>query len=374
MHSEIGNLVVKLTTEGFLVVDQQSNIVLLNPAAERMTEAAEDEATGLKYTAMARFENAAGQALDIIAGAKVPGGLQKRRDLVIVGRKSGQRLPVETVVVPYEGGALVSIRDITQELAKESEQSEFISTASHEMRTPVASIRGFIELCLNQQTATIDARARDYLGKAQAASEHLGKLFQDLLDATQLDDKRSKLRAQPIDFTAEIKKIADEMAPTVKAKGLAYQFGDSERQLEQALYVRGDLGLITEIMNNLIENAVKYTASGSVTVRISGDESFAMAAVTDTGVGIAPSDAEHVFQKFYRADNSDTRTIGGTGLGLYIAQQRAAAMGGKIVLDSEPGRGSTFTLILPRISQEEYDRQVLAEQNNAWVTGQKVVE
>jgi signal transduction histidine kinase len=283
---------------------------------------------------------------------------------------------VETVVVPFDGGAIMSMRDITSELKAESEQSEFISTASHEMRTPVASIRGFIELSLNQQTALIDERARGYLEKALAASEHLGKLFQDLLDSTKLDDGHIKTHLQPVNMAGLARQIADEMAPNVAAKGLTYQFGEetNEKKLEQPLYARVDAEFVTEILNNLIENAIKYTKQGSVTVTTRGDEQFVYVAVTDTGMGVAPADAEHIFQKFYRVDNSDTRTIGGTGLGLYIAGKRAEALGGTIKLRSTVGQGSTFTLVVPRLTQEQYDKLRLVEQNNAWVAQGKVVE
>jgi PAS domain S-box-containing protein len=371
----IGDLVVQLTAEGVVVVDGQYNVVLLNPAAERMTETASAEATGLKYTALMRFENATGQALDLIAGALMPGGKPERRDLVVVGRKSGKKTAVESVVTAFDGGAILSLRDITQELKEDSEQSEFISTASHEMRTPVASIRGFIELSLNPQTATIDERARGYLAKAQAASEHLGKLFQDLLDSTKLEDGRVKVNPKPLDFVAVTKRIADEMAPSIQQKGLTYRFGTAveERQLERALYTRADPEFVAEIMSNLIENAVKYTKVGSITVTVNGDENYVYATVTDTGIGIAPGDAEHIFQKFYRADNSDTRTIGGTGLGLYISMKRAETMGGMLRLKSEVGRGSDFTLVLPRIDAAEYERQMLAEKNT-WATAGKVVQ
>lgn len=372
----IGDLVVKLTSEGIIVVDQALNVIMINPAAERFAETTSAEAVGLNYTAVVRLVNRSEQQLDVIKGALMPNGQSKRRDLMVAGRRSGKKTPVETIVVPFSGGAILSLRDIAQELKAEGEQSDFVSTASHEMRTPVASIRGFIELSLNPQTATIDERARNYLEKAQAASEHLGLLFQNLLDATRLDDGFTVAKLQPVDLTVLAKQVADSMAPNITAKGLAYNFGvdTPSKKLEPALYVHADPDFIGEILRNLIENAIKYTKQGGVTISLGGNENTVSVAVADTGIGIAPVDAEHVFQRFYRADNSDTRAVGGTGLGLYIAMKRAEIMGGTIQLQSTVGKGSVFTLILPRISQAEYTQLQLVAKNNAWVTQGKVVE
>ena len=120
-----------------------------------------------------------------------------------------------------------------------------------------------------------------------------------------------------------------------------------------------------EIMGNLIENAIKYTPSGgSIYVNVLGDGDRVLINVTDTGIGISADDIAHIFQKFYRADNSDTRTIGGTGLGLYLVKQRVEAMGGRVWAESAFGEGSTFYVSLPRITGEEYEKRMIAFRNN----------
>ena len=120
-----------------------------------------------------------------------------------------------------------------------------------------------------------------------------------------------------------------------------------------------------EIMDNLIDNAIKYTpAGGSIYVNVLGDGDRVLINVTDTGMGISSDDLQHIFQKFYRSDNSDTRTIGGTGLGLYLVKQRVEAMGGRVWAESAFGEGSTFYVSLPRITGEEYEKRMIAFQNN----------
>lgn len=298
----------------------------------------------------------AGFLSGVFAGGAYPGGDYDDA----VGRQNADRI--------------ITFRNIAQELAKESEQTEFISTASHEMRTPVASIEGYLGLALNPSTATIDERARKYLTEAHAASQHLGKLFQDLLDVTRLDDKRAKVHMVPREMMSTVKEISDrQMAAALSSKKLNYSFGSSGTdnaggvgQLDQLVYAMVDLDFLQEILNNLIENAVKYTPEGgSVWISVRGDGDNVLINVTDTGMGISPDNLTHIFQKFYRVDNSQTREIGGTGLGLYIVKERVEAMGGRVWAESAFSEGSTFYVSLPRISEEEYNRQMLVLQNTA---------
>jgi signal transduction histidine kinase len=231
------------------------------------------------------------------------------------------------------------------------------------MRTPVASIEGYLGLAMNPQTATIDARASAYLIKAHEASQHLGRLFQDLLDTTKIDDGRTKIHMQPVEIAALIKNIANDQAPNITAKNLTYQFGnpDQGRQLNQLIYAMIDVGYLHEIINNIIENAIKYTHVGSITVTARTDKQNVQIVITDTGIGIPREELSHIFQKFYRIDNSDTREIGGTGLGLYITKQLVEAMGGHIWAESEIGKGTNFIISLPRLSASDYEKLSIAE-------------
>ena len=231
------------------------------------------------------------------------------------------------------------------------------------MRTPVASIEGYLGLALNPKTATIDERARKYLEEAQTSSKHLGRLFKDLLDVTKLDDKKIKVQLSPVEMSSTVRSIANGQVPQMSEKGIHYTFGATStgvggRTLNQEVYASVDIDFLREAVNNLVENAIKYTApGGGIWVNVRGDDDRVLINVTDTGIGISPDDLKHVFQKFYRADNSQTRTVGGTGLGLYLVKQRVEAMGGKVWAESSFGEGSTFYLSFPRITAEEYQRR-----------------
>ena len=240
------------------------------------------------------------------------------------------------------------------------------------MRTPIASIEGYIGLALNPQTATIDARARHYLESAHASSQHLGRLFKDLLDATKLDDHRIRPHAVPMELNGFVKKFAEDYTQKFAEKRLQYSFGAEDKKtnnfggriLKQVVYTFADPDFLGEILANLIENAIKYTPEGgAIWVNVQGDGDRALINVTDTGIGIGSEDLQHIFQKFYRADNSHTRTVGGTGLGLYLVKQRVEAMNGKVWAESSFGEGSTFYVSLPRLSDEEYERRQIAIQN-----------
>ena len=193
----------------------------------------------------------------------------------------------------------------------------------------------------------------------------MGRLFKDLLDVTKLDDKKIKVQLSPIEVSSTVRSIVNGQVPQMSEKGIHYTFGaagtsrdGAGKTINQEVYSSVDIDFLREAINNLVENAIKYTATGGgIWVNIRGDDDRVLINVTDTGIGISPDDLKHIFQKFYRADNSQTRTVGGTGLGLYLVKQRVEAMGGKVWAESSFGEGSTFYLSFPRITAEEYKRR-----------------
>lgn len=368
--AELANLVLNSIEEGVIIVHTSGTILLANPAAMRMLGVNDASAVqNVQLSSVLRLENGEGMKLDDAVNpvlmALNAGENYATRDLVLVNLIE-QRRPVAINLVSANAGQnerIVTLRDISRELEEEGEQTEFISTASHEMRTPVASIEGYLGLALNPKTATIDERARKYLEEAQTSSKHLGRLFKDLLDVTKLDDKKIKVQLSPVEMSSTVRSIANGQVPQMSEKGIHYTFGATStgvggKTLNQEVYASVDIDFLREAVNNLVENAIKYTApGGGIWVNVRGDDDRVLINVTDTGIGISPDDLKHVFQKFYRADNSQTRTVGGTGLGLYLVKQRVEAMGGKVWAESSFGEGSTFYLSFPRITAEEYQRR-----------------
>ena len=376
--SGLAELALNMIHDGVMVINSAGAVQYMNPAAVTMTDCGSAEnALGLDYTLFLKIESKEGRELpendNMLYQSVRSGQVLEGYEVCLISGASGKRIPIAVSVVPVKNAAgnfIITFRNITRELAEEGEQAEFISTASHEMRTPVATIDGYLSLALNPQTATIDDRARGYLTSAHDASQHLGHLFQDLLDATKLDDGRIRPQFVPVEMTGLVKQIADGYIVPAKNANLKFQFGSKENafktshRLSQVVYGYVDENFMREIIGNLIENAIKYTPpGGSIYVSVMGDGDRVLVNVTDTGIGISGEDLSHIFQKFYRADNSDTRTIGGTGLGLYLVKQRVEAMGGRVWAESAFGEGSTFYVSLPRLSGEEYEKRMIAINN-----------
>ena len=370
--ANLANLVLNSIDEGVMIVHSSGIVVLVNPAAMRLLGTSDPNMVeNLQLASILNLENSEGAKIEDdvnpVLRAVMNGENFETRDLILVSIQE-QRRPVAISVVCTTTGQnerIITLRDIARELEEEGEQADFISTASHEMRTPVASIEGYLGLALNPKTATIDERARKYLEEAHASSKHLGRLFKDLLDVTKLDDKKIRVQLTPVEMASTVRSIANGQVPMMSEKGIHYTFGanaarsdNTGRVVNQEVYASVDIDFLREAVNNLVENAIKYTASGGgIWVNVRGDDDRVLINVTDTGIGISPDDLKHVFQKFYRADNSQTRTVGGTGLGLYLVKQRVEAMGGKVWAESSFGEGSTFYLSFPRITAEEYQRR-----------------
>ena len=381
----LANLVLNTTDSGVIIVLPTGVIEYINPAAVSLLGGQmAQNFLGAKLEDILKLENGQGVAIpaqnNLVFYAINNGQNYTTRGYFLVNLQ-GQKKPVAFKVITAhspKNERIVTFYDITSELEAESEQAEFISTASHEMRTPVASIEGYLGLALNPKTATIDERAKKYLEEAKKSSQHLGKLFRDLLDVTKLDDKRIKAHLTPIEVTSTVRSIAEGQIPKMSEKDIHFTFGSSSsanmnggRVINQEVFAAVDVDFLREIINNLIENAIKYTNNGGgIWVNVRGDGDRVLINVTDTGIGISPEDSKHVFQKFYRADNSETRTIGGTGLGLYIVKERVEAMSGSTWVESTFGEGSTFYVAFPRLTYEEYLRRKQIETNTQAMTPQ----
>lgn len=365
-------IVIDNISDGITFIDANGIIHLFNPAAEQLLAWSEAETLQLNYKTIFRFVNSASQP---ISDAENPitrtlsSNKPQASDSFYLLTHSEQKVSVSIKVTPIttqdgdmtiNDGAIVVFRDITRERAEQNAQTDFISTASHEMRTPVAIIEGYLGMILNPETATIDNRARMYAQKAHDSVKRLGRLFQDLLDVTKADDHRIDNNPCLLDAKLVAKQVVQDFAGKAAAKGLTLQFNDAEtgsshgeRVLAPPAIICADLDQLNEILDNIIENAIKYTKQGGVKVSVDVDGNRVRFTVTDTGIGIPEEDVPHLFQKFYRVDNSQTREIGGTGLGLYLIKRLADNIGGTIGVKSVYGQGSTFWLELDNLTREQ---------------------
>jgi signal transduction histidine kinase len=232
-------------------------------------------------------------------------------------------------------------------MARESNRlkSEFLATMSHELRTPMNAIEGFTSIMLSGMGGTeFNDATRKYLDRVNANSKRLLGLINDFLDLSRIESGRLKLVSNPLPLEQLALRWRDQVSVLAQNRGLEFSVEIADN-LPKTVY--GDEENISRIAINLLGNAIKFTEQGSVTMRLySSGDNWALE-VQDTGIGIPPHAREFIFDEFRQVDNSSKRQYGGSGLGLAIVQKLVRAMRGSILLKSEVGEGSTFTVLLP---------------------------
>lgn len=367
-------IVINTISDGIAIIDAKGVIQLFNPAAEALTGWKASDAVSLDYRSIFNLYNNAEREIDPASNPIIKAfnsGQSISSDNVYIKTVSQKRIQISLKATPIIrtnhdktttiDGVVIAFRDITRERAEQNAQTDFISTASHEMRTPVATIEGYLGMILNPRICTIDDRARDYANKSHDAIRHLGRLFQDLLDVTKADDNRLPAYPTLIDAAAATRQVVDEFQAKAQAKGLALNFNQdssagasgSSRTIAPPSIIYVDLDHFDEVLGNMIDNAIKYTKQGQIDVRVVNENNRARIEVADTGIGIPAEDVPHLFQKFYRVDNGETREIGGTGLGLYLIKKLTNQMGGTVGVNSDYGHGSTFWIEFDNLTRDQ---------------------
>jgi PAS domain S-box-containing protein len=367
-------ILIQSIADGIIVTSTDGKITLINPAGATMTGWGMTDALGVDVQLVTKITKEDGAEIEheedpfaLVFNEKKP----VSQIVQITGKDEVKRV-VSLVVSPIMAdnaitGAVAIIHDISDQRAAEKQRAEFISTASHEMRTPVAAIEGYLALALNEKVSTIDTRARSYLDKAHSSTQHLGKLFQDLLTSSKAEDGRLSNHPTVVEMGAFMQQLSDDLKFAAEKKGLLAEFviggaddtidattkdASAQHLVKPLYYVHIDPDRMREVVTNLFDNACKYTDSGKISLGLTGNTDVVQVYVRDTGAGIPKEDVGHLFQKFYRVDNSATRTIGGTGLGLFICRKIVELYHGRIWVESEVGKGSTFFINLPRLTTQ----------------------
>ncbi|HYR12590.1 MAG TPA: GAF domain-containing sensor histidine kinase [Longimicrobium sp.] len=220
----------------------------------------------------------------------------------------------------------------------------FLGTISHEFRTPLTAVQGFADLLTAEAAGPLNEKQRHNVERIRGASDHLLTLIGEILTFAQQQSGRSELRLREVDLAAVVREAAMIVHPLAAAKGLAFPL----RVPENPVLFHTDPGKVRLIVLNLAANAVKFTEKGEVRLELDLEEGALVLRVTDTGCGISPEHAEHVFDPFWQVDQTNAR-MGGTGLGLAVARQLAGLLSGEVTMESEPGRGCIFTVRLPAL-------------------------
>ncbi len=240
------------------------------------------------------------------------------------------------------------IHDITELERLESVRRDFVSNVSHELKTPLTAIRGYVETLLDADPIDGPTRGR-FLRKIRRQSSRLGALVSDLLILSRIESS-TEPPEKILDLRSAAGEVLSLLGPASEERGLELvaEFPD------EAVEVLGEEEAIRQALSNLVDNAVKYSsAGGRVVVRLQAENGRAALEVEDEGPGIAGEHLDRIFERFYRADRARSRELGGTGLGLAIVKNVARRHGGGVDVESERGRGSTFRLWLPAAESAE---------------------
>ncbi|CAN5394149.1 hypothetical protein BH09PAT4_BH09PAT4_09440 [soil metagenome] len=373
-------VILKAIEDGVMLLDEQQVIQAFNPAAGAITGWEPKEAMGLNYRGVLSLVDDKGEKYlsenDPIAKA-YQSKLSIRDQKANLSTRAKATVSLDITVSPLldgEGnvrGAVGVFRDVSAERKEGQQRAEFVSTASHEMRTPVAAIEGYLALALNDKVSTIDTKARDFLEKAHESTQHLGQLFQDLLTSAKAEDGRLTNHPVVVELSSFLESLTDGLKFAAQKKSLAVEFvlgapnsvidASGGNVVKPLYYVLADPDRIREVITNIFDNAVKYTDTGKITIGLTGDNSVVQLRVSDTGHGIPAADVTHLFEKFYRVDNSSTRTVGGTGLGLFICRKIIELYNGRVWTESTLDKGSTFYINLPRLTTERAQALLRAE-------------
>jgi signal transduction histidine kinase/CHASE3 domain sensor protein/phage shock protein A len=321
--ADINRAVLDATRDGIRLVDLDGRTILVNPAMERMAAEALADHTDFATTP-ADHDSGVADEFEV-----APTGRWFHRYVAPVRRPDGELV-----------GRIFVVRETTEEHDADRFKDELMATVSHELRTPLAAILGFTELLLTRDFSTDERRQHTQTVHAQA--QRLSDLIGDFLDLQRLDQHAGRLSQEQVDLSTVLREQVALYAAQSDAHPIAL------RLPEAPLLTRGDARSLARVVGNLLSNAIKYSPDGgAVTVDAARHADTISVSVTDAGIGIPAEARERIFDRFYRVDSSETRSIGGTGLGLSLVREIVREHGGSVTVDSLDGHGSTFSVTLP---------------------------
>jgi len=382
------NLILENVADPILVTDDRSNIILMNPQAEELFQfdahkddharAAAVRGTDTKFTtfisdftiglADARREQmrltqpATGAVLPVeVVSGKIMNARGEPMAIVSVLHDLTKQVENERLyeeLKRFSSQLEARIRAATADLGEQNKRlqwssrelqkanrlkSEFLASMSHELRTPLNAIMGYAALLADRIYGDVNERQEEGLRRIHVSAEHLLALINDILDLAKIEAGKMPLHLAPVSIALVIAEISQQVEPTVRRKKLSFTT-DLPSDLPVMM---SDETKIKQVLLNLLSNAVKFTNRGGVVIRVRLEGDMVHVDVEDSGIGIRAEDLEAIWEDFRQVDQSRTREFGGTGLGLSITRKLIQALGGTVRVESEYGKGSTFSVTLP---------------------------
>jgi PAS domain S-box-containing protein len=335
-EKERNSAILANIADGIVAVDREGHVVLWNQAAEQITGVPQAEAIGrLPAQVLQRTLESDG---DSPVGDRLVSIQRGQEEVWLSLTEAIMRDPAGGIA-----GRIFAFRDISADRFVEQMKSDFVSTVSHELRTPLTSIYGFAETLLRQDVLFGEDERRTFLGYIASESERLTEIVDALLNVARLEGGDLQVNLAPVD----VRTVVNEAVSSVSDDGLnGHRFVVDVPS--EPLAAEADQDKLRQILSVLLDNAVKYSpGGGTVTVAARRTSDAVELEVADEGIGIPQTEQQRIFRKFYRAEGGDSRGSGGTGLGLFIAQELVSAMGGRISVRSAEGEGASFSVELP---------------------------
>jgi two-component system phosphate regulon sensor histidine kinase PhoR len=316
--------IVSSISEGLFLLDKQGRIILFNNSAKKITKT---DAIAKKYY------------WEVLRSHKITEILsEKEKDNVVEEITLDDKVYLCSITPLTGGRTILLLHDITEMKKMEDLKRDLVANVSHELRTPLTAIMGFTETLLEDA----DDKNKEYLSIIKRHTDRLINLIQDLLNLSELEEKGFRIIIEQVDVKSLIENIMTIFEPKVREKGLDFSINASGPML-----INADPFRLEQLFTNLIDNAIKYTEKGKISVNMEMRQEKAVIKVQDTGIGISKDNLSRIFERFYVVDKSRSRSLGGTGLGLAIAKHVVSLHEGILEVESTPYMGTTFIVTLP---------------------------
>ncbi len=349
-EKELLSVTFSSMTEGVIVVDAEKRIVLFNKVAENLTKWTFNEVQGKVVDEIFRIidERTKKNTESLVDKVLGSGQMQSGTDRDVLIARDGSECPVSATAAPIHRireavfGVIVVLRDVSRERELDRMKTDFVSSVSHELRTPLTSIKAYIATILRDPDMPEQTRC-EFLNTINDESDRLKNLIEGLLEISQIESRTIKLQWKPVDIAVAIRQVLPVLQPLADKKNIHLQADISDEAVE----LHADESRIRTMVTNLLDNAIKFTPEqGRVSVSVKRENQELLISVSDTGIGIPTDTLPRIFDRFYRVHHPD-KQIPGTGLGLAIVKEIVDIHAGRIEVESEPDKGTTFTILLP---------------------------